>query len=157
MAGLRFQTSDFRLHTSDFRLSQCPQDPHPPEPQPPEPQPPEPQPDGLSQPPSLPQPPCATPFALGSSYRRQHFSRPHRPESFDGLRLKSCCLAILIETGSNDCRNVVQHSGRPHVPYPPYILASSRTPIWRISMRVRNSAASSRTSSRKSTRPSAVK
>src|SRR6185503_7820975 len=36
-------------------------------PQLPEPQPPEPQPDGLSQPPSLPQPPCATPLALGSS------------------------------------------------------------------------------------------
>src|SRR5258707_11069213 len=80
------------------------------------PHPPEPQPDGLSQPPSLPQPPCWTPFAFGSSYRRQHFSRPHSPESFEGLRLSSCCLAILIDTGSNDCRNVVQHNGRPHVP-----------------------------------------
>src|SRR5262245_41443202 len=118
---------------------------------------PAPHPDGLSQPPSLPQPPCTTPFAFGSSYLRQHFSRPHSPESFEGLRLRSCCFAILIETGSNDVRNVVQHSGRPQVPYPPSILASSRTPICRISIRVWNSAASSRTSSRKSTRPSAVK
>src|SRR6185312_1188878 len=112
---------------------------------------------GLPQPPSSPQPPCTTPLAFGSSYRRQHLRRPQRPDSFEGFRLKSCCLAILIETGSNDVRNVVQHSGRPHVPYPPIILASSRTPICRISIRVLNSAASSFTSSRKSTRPSAVK
>ena len=38
------------------------------------------------------------------------------PDSFDGLRLRSCCFAILIETGSNVCRNVVQQSGRPHEP-----------------------------------------
>ena len=36
-------------------------------PQPPEPQPPLPHPDGLSQPPSLPQPPCTTPLEFGSS------------------------------------------------------------------------------------------
>src|SRR4029079_1332317 len=122
-----------------------------------DPQPPLPHPVGLSHPPSPPQPPCTRPFALGSSYRRQHFSRPHRPDSFEGFRLRSCCFAILIETGSNAVRNVVQHNGRPQVPEPPRILASSRTPICRISMRVRNSDASSRTSSRKSTRVSAVK
>src|SRR5438552_18691965 len=79
-------------------------------------QPPAPQAEGLSQPPSLPQPPCTTPLALGSSYLRQHFSRPHSPDSFDGFKLRSCCFAILIETGSNEFKNVVQHSGRPHVP-----------------------------------------
>src|SRR5580765_4016532 len=79
-------------------------------------QPPLPQPLGLSQPPSLPQPPCTTPLALGSSYRRQHLRRPQSPDSLDGFRLSSCCLAILIDTGSNDVRNVVQQSGRPHVP-----------------------------------------
>ena len=36
------------------------------------------------------------------------------PDSFDGLSARSCCLAILIDTGSNDCSNVVQQSGRPH-------------------------------------------
>jgi rod shape-determining protein MreC len=40
---------------------------------------------------------------------------------------------------------------------PPTTRASSRTPIWRISMRVRSSCARSLTSSRKSIRPSAVK
>src|SRR6185436_6568185 len=131
--------------------------PQPPLPQPPEPQPPEPQPLGLSQPPSLPQPPCTTPWAFGSSYRRQHFRRPQRPDNLEGLRLRSCCLAILIETGSNEVRNVVQHNGRPQVPYPPINFASSRTPICCFSIRVWNSAASSRTSSRKSTRLSDVK
>ena len=43
------------------------------------------------------------------------------------------------------------------MPMPPSILASSRTPIWRSSMRARNTLARSLTSSRKSTRPSAVK
>src|SRR6185436_4153455 len=134
------------------RCAQCPQLQLPPLPHPPAPHP-----DGLSQPPSLPQPPCCWPFAFGSSYRRQHFSRPHNPDSFEGFRLSSCCFAILIDTGSNVVRNVVQHSGLPQVPYPPTSLASSRTPICRISMRMRNSAASSRTNSRKSTRVSAVK
>jgi len=68
------------------------------------------------QPPSSPQPPWTTPFALGSSYRRQHFNRPHMPESLEGLRLRFCCLAILIETGSKDCSQVVQQSGRPQEP-----------------------------------------
>ena len=43
------------------------------------------------------------------------------------------------------------------MPRPPSILASSRTPICRSSMRARNTPARSFTSSRKSTRPSAVK
>ena len=45
----------------------------------------------------------------------------------------------------------------PHTPSPPTILALSRTPICRSSMRVRKADARSLTSSRKSTRPSAVK
>src|SRR4051812_27112386 len=107
LGGFKVQGSGFSVSPFPFQL----QLPHPPLPQPPLPQP-----DGLSQPPSLPQPPCATPFAFGSSYRRQHFSRPQSPESFDGFRLRSCCFAILIDTGSNEVRNVVQHNGRPHVP-----------------------------------------
>ena len=43
------------------------------------------------------------------------------------------------------------------MPMPPSIFASSRTPIWRSSMRLRNTEARSLTSSRKSTRPSDVK
>ena len=53
---------------------------------------------------------------LGSSKRRQHFRRPHMPDSFEGFRLRSCCLAILIETGSKTCSHAAQHSGRPHEP-----------------------------------------
>src|SRR5262245_58153021 len=110
MAG-RILNSEFRIQNYPWQL----QLPQPPELQLPLPQP-APQPEGLSQPPSSPQPPWTTPFELGSSYRRQHFRRPHSPESFDGLRLRSCCFAILIETGSKVCRKVVQHSGRPQVP-----------------------------------------
>ena len=44
-------------------------------------------------------------------------------------------LAILIETGTNAGSKVEQQSSRPHEPMPPTILASSRAPIWRISMR----------------------
>ena len=43
------------------------------------------------------------------------------------------------------------------MPRPPSILASSRTPICRSSILARNTLARSFTSSRKSTRPSAVK
>ena len=43
------------------------------------------------------------------------------------------------------------------MPRPPSIFASSRTPICRSSIRARNTLARSFTSSRKSTRPSAVK
>ena len=57
--------------------------------------PPVPQPVGLSQPPSLPQPPCTWPLAFGSSYRRQHFSRPHRPDSFDGIEAEILLLGHL--------------------------------------------------------------
>jgi hypothetical protein len=104
--------------------------------------------------PSSAQPANLSPIALGN---RNAAALTARDESFAGLRLRSWIFAILIEIGSNDRSQVVQHSGRPHEPYPPSILASSRTPIWRISIRLWNSAASSRTSSRKSTRPSAVK
>ena len=84
-------------------------------------------------------------------------SRPHAPEIFTGLSERPCSFAILIETGWNPLRNEAQQNGRPQMPRPPTIFASSRTPIWRSSMRVRNTAARSFTSSRKSTRPSAVK
>ena len=62
-----------------------------------------------------------------------------------------------MDTGTKSSRNCAQQNGRPQMPRPPSILASSRTPIWRSSMRARNTPARSRTSSRKSTRPSEVK
>ena len=91
------------------------------------------------------------------SYFRQHISRPHVPEIFVGFRLRFCVLAILMDTGWKSSRNSLQQNGRPHTPSPPTIFALSRTPICRSSMRVRNTDARSFTSSRKSTRPSAVK
>ena len=106
---------------------------------------------------SLAHPANCSPFAFGSSYRKQHFNRPHRPDSREGFRLKFCRLAVLIEIGWNPCSHVVQQRGRPQVPYPPNSLASSRAPIWRISIRQRNCPARSRTRSRKSTRSCAVK
>ena len=84
-------------------------------------------------------------------------SRPQVPEILVGLRLRFWVLAILMDTGMNSSRNWLQHRGRPQMPRPPSILASSRTPICRSSMRARNTPARSFTSSRKSTRPSAVK
>ena len=84
-------------------------------------------------------------------------SRPQVPEILVGFRLRFWVLAILMDTGMNSSRNWLQHRGRPQMPMPPSILASSRTPICRSSMRARNTLARSRTSSRKSTRPSAVK
>ena len=84
-------------------------------------------------------------------------SRPQVPEILAGLRERPCSFAILIDTGANSPRNWVQHSSLPHTPRPPCILASSRTPICRSSMRVLNRDARSLTSSRKSTLPSAVK
>ena len=91
------------------------------------------------------------------SYLRQHMSRPHVPEIFVGLRLRFCVLAILMETGWKSSRNSLQQNGLPHTPRPPTIFALSLTPICRSSMRVRKEDARSLTSSRKSTRPSAVK
>ena len=117
-----------RTYLTQLPQPPLPQDPHPPA-----------GPVGLlhePQPPSSAQPPCFTPLPFGSSYRRQHFNRPHMPDSFDGFRLRFCCLAILMEMGSNAFSHVVQQSGRPQGPYPPSIRASSRTPICRISMRV---------------------
>ena len=79
------------------------------------------------------------------------------PEILVGLRDRPCSLAILMDTGWNSPKKVAQQNGRPQIPSPPSILASSRTPICRSSMRVLNTEARSLTSSRKSTRPSAVK
>src|SRR5581483_8346578 len=67
----------------DGRCQPCAQLPQPPDPQ--DPQDPVPQPVGLLQPPSSPHPPPRTPFAFGSSYRRQHFSRPQSPDNRDGF------------------------------------------------------------------------
>ena len=83
--------------------------------------------------------------------------RPQVPEILVGFRLRFWVLAILMETGRKLSRNWEQQKGRPQMPRPPTILASSRTPICRSSIRARKTEARSRTSSRKSTRPSAVK
>ena len=74
-----------------------------------------------------------------------------------GFKLRFWVLAILMETGKKPSKNSEQQKGRPQMPMPPTILASSRTPICRSSIRARNTLARSRTNSRKSTRPSAVK
>ena len=50
------------------------------------------------------------------SYRRQHLRRPHMPDSLDGLRLRCCAFAILIEIGANSFRKVEQQSALPHGP-----------------------------------------
>ena len=47
-------------------------------------------------------------------------------------------MAILVLTGWNSVRNWLQQSGRPQMPIPPSIFASSRTPICRSSIRLRN-------------------
>ena len=62
-----------------------------------------------------------------------------------------------MDTGWNSSRKVAQQKGLPQMPRPPSILASSRTPICRSSMRAWNTPARSFTRARKSTRPSAVK
>ena len=84
-------------------------------------------------------------------------SRPQVPEIFVGFKDRLWVLAILMETGMKSSRNWAQQKGRPQIPRPPSIFASSRTPICRSSMRARKAEARSFTSSRKSTRPSAVK
>ena len=84
-------------------------------------------------------------------------SLPQIPEIFVGFSERFCSFAMRMDTGSKSPRNVAQQSGRPQQPMPPMSFASSRTPICRSSMRVRNTDARSLTSSRKSTRPSAVK
>ena len=66
-------------------------------------------------------------------------------------------LAILMDTGWNSSKNWAQQKGRPQMPRPPSIRASSRTPICRSSMRAWMVPARSLTKARKSTRPSEVK
>ena len=84
-------------------------------------------------------------------------SLPQIPEIFVGFKERFCSFAMRMDTGSNSPRNIEQHKGLPQQPMPPMSFASSRTPICRSSMRVRNTEARSLTSSRKSMRPSAVK
>ena len=84
-------------------------------------------------------------------------SRPQIPEILTGFRDTFWSLAMRTLMGAKSVRKVAQHSSRPQQPTPPTIFASSRTPIWRISMRVWNCRARSRTNSRKSTRPSEAK
>ena len=84
-------------------------------------------------------------------------SRPQVPEILVGFRERFWVLAILMDTGWNSSRKEAQQKGVPQMPRPPSILASSRTPICRSSMRVWKTPARSFTRARKSTRPSAVK
>ena len=81
----------------DHRDRLDPQLPYPPVAQSPPPHPPVPV--LLLQLLSLAHPVNCSPFAFGSSYRKQHFNRPHRPDSREGFRLKFCRLAVLIEIG----------------------------------------------------------
>ena len=74
-----------------------------------------------------------------------------------GFRDRFWVLAILMDTGWKSRKNDEQQKGRPQMPRPPSIFASSRMPIWRSSMRVWNTAARLLTRPRKSTRPSDVK
>src|SRR5699024_3464987 len=91
------------------------------------------------------------------SYFKQHMRRPHKPDIFAGFKDRLWFFAIFIDTGSKSPKNVEQQSIRPHGPIQPSIFASSRIQICLNSIRVLNKAAKSLTSSRKSTRPSAVK
>ena len=84
-------------------------------------------------------------------------SRPHAPEICDGLSERRWSLATCRFTGRSSGSHDAEQYSRPHRPIPLSRLASSRTPIYLSSMRVRNMDASSRTSVRKSTRFSAVK
>ena len=79
------------------------------------------------------------------------------PEILVGFRERFWVLAILMDTGWNSRRKELQQKGRPQMPKPPNILASSRMPICRSSMRVWKTAARLFTRPRKSTRPSEVK
>ena len=84
-------------------------------------------------------------------------SRPQVPEILVGFRDRFWVLAILMDTGWKSSRNWAQQKGLPQMPRPPSILASSRTPICRSSMRAWMVLARSFTRARKSTRPSEVK
>ena len=64
---------------------------------------------------------------------------------------------FLYETGWNSPRKLEQQNGRPQIPSPPSIFASSLTPICLSSMRVLKMLARFLTSILKSTRPLAVK
>ena len=79
------------------------------------------------------------------------------PEILVEFNDKFCSLAILMDTGVKSPSHWAQQVVLPQTPSPLKILASSRTPIWRSSMRTLNTAARSLTRSLKSTRPSAVK
>ena len=78
------------MRGEDHRDRSDPQLPHPPAPQSPPPHPPPqpPVPVLLLQLLSLAHPANCSPFAFGSSYRKQHFNRPHNPESLEGFRLR---------------------------------------------------------------------
>src|SRR2546430_680101 len=76
---------------------------------------------------------------------------PRGPISVGGLGEKRGGWAPLVGPGEIEVGKVVHPGGGRREPYPPIILASSRTPICRISIRVLNSAASSLTRGRKST------
>ena len=79
------------------------------------------------------------------------------PLIFVGLRDNPCSFAIFMLTGVKSDKNLEQQKGCPQTPTPPINLLSSLTPIWRSSILVLNTPASSFTSSRKSILVSAVK
>jgi hypothetical protein len=51
---------------------------------------------------------------VSSSYRRQHISRPHRPEIFSGSSVAFCTFALFIDTGLSTFRKFLQQQYCPH-------------------------------------------
>ncbi len=52
---------------------------------------------------------------VASSYRRQHISRPQRPEIFIGSSVAFCTFADRIETGLSTLRKFLQQQYCPHL------------------------------------------
>ena len=98
MIWTRRFTAGRAVPDEDHRYRPCPQVPHPPVPQSPPQPPPQPLvPVLLLQLLSLAHPANCSPFAFGSSYRKQHFNRPHKPDSREDL--KAVAATILIFSG----------------------------------------------------------
>jgi hypothetical protein len=96
--------------------------------------------------------------ASGAQWQaRGDISRPHMPARRAGCGDRPCARAIFSDTPHGLRNQLEQHRSRPQGPTAPTSCASSRAPICFISTRVCSRCASSRTRSRKSTRPSAAK
>ena len=82
---------------------------------------------------------CGASLAGTPRFRRSDSSATARRGRTSLLGFRGSCwtLAIFRVTGTNSCRKVEQQNSRPQTPRPPLSRASSRTPIWRNSMRVR--------------------